>query len=63
MIFRTGSVLIVGKCSDEQLYIGYDFLVRVFNDEYELIKDNYILPIKDTNKKKKKKKKTIIITK
>ena len=63
MIFRTGSVLIVGKCSDEQLYIVYDFLVRLFNDEYELIKDNYILPIKDTNKKKKKKKKTIIITK
>ena len=63
MIFRTGSVLIVGKCSDEQLYTVYDFLVRVFNDEYELIKDNYILPIKDINKKKKKKKKTITITK
>jgi TATA-box binding protein (TBP) (component of TFIID and TFIIIB) len=63
MIFRTGSVLIVGKCSDKQLYIVYDFLVRVFNDEYESIKDNYILPIKDTNKKKKKKKRTIIITK
>ena len=63
MIFRTGSVLIVGKCSDEQLYIVYDFLVQVFNDEFESIKDNYILPIKDTNKNKKKKKKTIIITK
>jgi TATA-box binding protein (TBP) (component of TFIID and TFIIIB) len=62
MVFRTGSVLIVGKCSDEQLYNVYNFLVKVFSDEYESIKDNYILPVKDMNKKKKKKKKTIIIS-
>ena len=62
MVLRTGSVLIVGNCSDEQLYTVYNFLVKVFSDEYESIKDNYILPIKDMNKKKKKKKKTIIIS-
>ena len=33
MVFRTGSVLIVGKCSDEQLYTVYNFLVKVFSDE------------------------------
>ena len=30
MIFRTGSVLIVGKCNDEQLNNVYKFLVKMF---------------------------------
>lgn len=34
MIFRTGSVLIVGKCNDPQLNTIYQFLVKVFHDEY-----------------------------
>uniref|UniRef100_A0A6C0KX60 Uncharacterized protein n=1 Tax=viral metagenome TaxID=1070528 RepID=A0A6C0KX60_9ZZZZ len=37
MIFRTGSVLIVGKCEDQQLYTIYHFLVKVFHDEYKNI--------------------------
>ena len=37
MIFRTGSVLIVGKCNDEQLETIYNFLVKVFHDEYKNI--------------------------
>jgi hypothetical protein len=37
MIFRTGSVLIVGKCNDEQLDTIYRFLVNVFHDEYQNI--------------------------
>lgn len=37
MIFRTGSVLIVGKCSDEQLYEIYNFLVNMFQIEYHNI--------------------------
>jgi len=37
MIFRTGSVLIVGKCDDEQLDTIYRFLVNVFHDEYQNI--------------------------
>jgi len=34
MIFRTGSVLIVGKCNDQYLNEIYEFLVMVFHDEY-----------------------------
>ena len=37
MIFRTGSVLIVGKCDDHELNIIYNFLVKVFHDEYRSI--------------------------
>ena len=37
MIFRTGSVLIVGKCDDQQLNTIYQFLVKVFHDEYNNI--------------------------
>jgi len=37
MIFRTGSVLIVGKCDDVQLNTIYQFLVKVFHDEYNNI--------------------------
>ena len=61
MIFRTGSVLIVGKCEDEQLYVVYNFLKQLFIDEYENIKDNYLIPPKPEKKNKKKKKKTIIL--
>ena len=34
MIFRTGSVLIVGKCSEENIYQLYENLQKVFRDEY-----------------------------
>lgn len=37
MIFRTGSVLIVGKCNDDELNDIYDFLTTVFSNEYENI--------------------------
>lgn len=37
MIFRTGSVLIVGKCNDQHLDTIYQFLVKVFHDEYKNI--------------------------
>lgn len=37
MIFRTGSVLIVGKCEEEVLFIIYEFLKRVFVEEYNRI--------------------------
>ena len=37
MIFRTGSVLIVGKCDDHELNIIYNFLVKVFRNEYKNI--------------------------
>ena len=40
MIFRTGSVLIVGKCEDNHLYEIYNFLKKVFYDEYLNIVEN-----------------------
>jgi TATA-box binding protein (TBP) (component of TFIID and TFIIIB) len=38
MIFRTGSVLIVGKCSEEMLYEIYHFLCKMFVVDYDEIK-------------------------
>lgn len=37
MIFRTGSVLIVGKCSEEVLFVIYDFLKTLLEEEYDHI--------------------------
>jgi TATA-box binding protein (TBP) (component of TFIID and TFIIIB) len=37
MIFRTGSVLIVGKCEMEQLLVVYSFLTKLLVDEYNEI--------------------------
>jgi len=43
MVFRTGSVLIVGKCSEEMLYEIYNFLRQMFEVEYDEIKGLSIL--------------------
>jgi len=62
MIFRTGSILIVGKCSDEQLYNTFDFIKTMLKENYHNIKDSYIDSNNLENKVKvKKKKKKIII--
>ena len=55
MIFRTGCVLIVGKCENEDLYVIYDFIKNIFKNEYLNIyeENNEIKLIK--NKKKIKK--------
>jgi hypothetical protein len=37
MIFRTGSVLIVGKCDENVLFIIYEFLKVILNNEYKNI--------------------------
>ena len=42
MIFRTGSVLIVGKCTDSVLFVIYDFLKTVLEREYELIVNDVV---------------------
>jgi hypothetical protein len=39
MVFRTGSVLIVGKCSEDILRNIYELLCTIFNDEYSLINE------------------------
>lgn len=56
MIFRTGSVLIVGKCSREIIYKIYDFLCDILIKEYENIKgiNNDVTAIKSTPKNRKK---------
>jgi hypothetical protein len=60
MIFRTGSVLIVGKCSEEMLYEIYHFLCKMFEMDYDEIKGLSTKPIcnkreKETHRKIRKK--------
>ena len=61
MIFRTGSILIVGMCDDSVLYIIYEFLKILLVNEYSKINQvnvhNHI--VKD--KKRKIRKKSIIV--
>jgi hypothetical protein len=62
MIFRTGSILIVGMCEVEILYCIYEFLKKMLIKEYYTIKlenNKDVLAVKD--KKKKYRKKTIEI--
>lgn len=40
MVFRTGSVLIVGKCSEAILQNIYELLCNIFTNEYERINEN-----------------------
>ena len=60
MIFRTGSVLIVGKCDENVLMIIYEFLKVVLNNEYKNISqknsENMANNVKDIKKKKIRKK-------
>jgi hypothetical protein len=62
MIFRTGSVLIVGKCDENVLIIIYDFLKIILNNEYKNIcqkysvgDDNAVFTFKDKSKKVRRK--------
>lgn len=63
MIFRTGSVLIVGKCQEPILMVIYEFLKTILLNEFKQIgvklQDTTILSTK--NKNKKIRKKTILI--
>jgi hypothetical protein len=60
MIFRTGSVLIVGKCNEKILNDIYDFLVNILKTEYLNIRQTKSLcdvnNIKDKKKKIRRKK-------
>ena len=64
MVFRTGSVLVVGKCEDNILYHIYDFLKDVLETQYQLIHSpNVDIDINsktNTNRKQKLRKKMII---
>ena len=61
MIFRTGSVLIVGHCSEEILKYIYEKIKKILSTEYNEIKINYV-PTKKTKKKKHIRKRIILKT-
>ena len=64
MIFRTGSVLIVGRCDEDVLIIIYDYLKIILNNEYKNICQKKIKnqdENKEDLKKKKMRRKNIII--
>jgi hypothetical protein len=70
MIFRTGSVLIVGKCDENILILIYDFLKNIFRVEYtKICQKNSNIDFNEVNKsklekekKKKIRRKNILIT-
>ena len=55
MIFRTGSVLIVGRCDENVLLIIYEFLKIILVNEYKNISQKIIKPTDELAKDKKKK--------
>jgi hypothetical protein len=71
MIFRTGSVLIVGKCDESVLILIYEFLKNILMNEYKFIcqkniqgsnsNENNKSYLKEKEKKKKTRRKNIII--
>ena len=57
MIFRTGSVLIVGKCSEDELRQIYVFIKELLKREYSKIYSlNYVEKKKVVQEKRTKKK-------
>lgn len=63
MIFRTGSILIVGNCNEYILNYIYKFLCKILIEEYENINDGFCQPKKKQKQNKKYKKYKIIVTK
>lgn len=60
MIFRTGSILIVGKCEELVLTIVYNFLKEVIADNFSRICQSTQITQPDTETKKVKKKNSVI---
>ena len=61
MIFRTGSCLIVGNCSEKILRFVFEFIKKILIEEYKNIKvitDDAVVKVK----KVKPRKKTIVVT-
>ena len=62
MIFRTGSILIVGKCNEDILIIIYNKIKEILTEEYaNIYQEGYIEQDQKKDKKKKIRKKTIVI--
>ena len=66
MIFRTGSVLIVGKCTESILYKIYEFLCAMLMNEQDVVKEPHAIckeePISKVNKFNKKGRKIVYNT-
>lgn len=56
MIFRTGSVLIVGKCTKNHIITVYEFLKELFKNEYNIINQTGLNISKEIEKPKKNRK-------
>ena len=65
MIFRTGSVLIVGMCDERVICCIYEYLKTLLKNEFKYICDRLIEPdeLENKNKKKKIRRKTVYIVK
>jgi TATA-box binding protein (TBP) (component of TFIID and TFIIIB) len=61
MIFRTGSVLIVGKCDEYTLNNIYIYIKNLLKEEYNIINTIQINKIDNIIKKKKIRRKTILL--
>lgn len=60
MVFRTGSILIVGKCTEDILHKIYEFLKKLLIDEFNQISGSTTQKVIEQTKKKKKLKKFIL---
>jgi hypothetical protein len=60
MIFRTGSCLIVGNCTEKVLKFVFEFIKKILYEEYENIFVENDEPV-EKNKKQKLRKKTITV--
>lgn len=55
MIFRTGSILIVGKCENEELFVIYEYIKTILNENFKEIYECEYIEKPKKNKKKIKK--------
>ena len=62
MIFRTGSVLIVGKCNEDILNNTYNYIVNILETDYHKIMDKRCIIQPKQNVVKKKKRRIILVT-
>lgn len=62
MVFRTGSVLVVGNCDTSILNIVYEYIKNILIKEYKDIKISSNFQKKKKKRKKKIRKKTIILS-
>ena len=61
MVFRTGSVLIVGRCTEDILRSIYSCLCDILEAEYPYINKGVTSPVKKQPKKKQPRLKTLVI--